>query len=135
MFTSPNRLVAIATPLLFAPLAGAVTAFAAKHAPGVEIDQGQMEAIFIAGATIALAKSSLWLKGWQNHEKSLEVLPADALEPANDMDSLNGGGDFDAGDLPPDAGMPTEAGEDVDPLGADDDLDEEAELHAAPALV
>lgn len=79
MNTSPNRMVAIATPLVFAPLAGAITALAAKHAPGLEIDEGQLQAIFIAGATIALAKSGLWLKGWQDYEKREQAGQAAAV--------------------------------------------------------
>jgi len=77
-------MVAIATPLVFAPLAGAITALAAKHAPGLEIDEGQLEAIFIAGATIALAKSGLWLKGWQDYEKREQAGRAAVAEVADD---------------------------------------------------
>lgn len=84
MNTSPNRMVAIATPLVFAPLAGAVTALAAKHAPGLEIDQGQLQAIFIAGATIAFAKSGLWLKGWQDYEKREQAERVAVVEFADD---------------------------------------------------
>lgn len=84
MNTSPNRLVAIATPLVFAPLAGTITALAAKYAPGLDIDQGQLEAIFIAGATIAFAKSGLWLKGWQEHEKRQDEAQAAAAHAADD---------------------------------------------------
>jgi hypothetical protein len=69
MNTSPNRVVTIATPLVFAPLAGTITALAAKYAPGLDIEQGQLEAVFIAGATIAFAKSGLWLRGWQKDEE------------------------------------------------------------------
>ena len=75
MNVSPNRVVAIATPLVFAPLAGTVAALAAKYAPGLEIDQGQLVAVFIAGATIAFAKAGLWLKGWQDYEKRQEAIP------------------------------------------------------------
>jgi len=84
MNTSPNRMVAIATPLVFAPLAGAITALAAKHAPGLGIDQGQLEAVFIAGATIAFAKSGLWLKGWQDYEQREQAAQAVAAEVAED---------------------------------------------------
>ena len=84
MNTSPNRMVAIATPLVFAPLAGAITALAAKHAPGLEIDEGQLQAIFIAGATIAFAKSGLWLKGWQDYEKREQAGRAAVAEVADD---------------------------------------------------
>jgi len=95
MNISPPRVVAIATPLVFAPLAGAITAFAAKHAPGVDLDAGQLQAIFITGATIAVAKSGLWMKGWQDFEKRQEMLPADALEPANAATSMAADGEPD----------------------------------------
>jgi hypothetical protein len=82
MGISPNRLVAILTPLLFAPLAGAVSVFAADHIPGLEIDSGQLQQVFIAGALIAFGKAGLWLKGWQDWEKTQNAVPEDV---ANDM--------------------------------------------------
>lgn len=100
MNVTPNRTVAIATPLIFAPLAGAVTALAAKYAPGLDIDQGQLQAIFIAGATIALAKSGLWMRGWQLHEQRQELLPSDALDSANEISSVESGDEPQIGDDP-----------------------------------
>ena len=92
MSMSPNRMVAVATPLVFAPLAGAITALAAQYAPGLDIDSGQLEAIFIAGATIAFAKAGLWMKGWQDYEKRQEathVVASDAAEdPYGDDDEI-----------------------------------------------
>jgi hypothetical protein len=82
---TPNRAVAVLTPLVFAPLAGAVSVLIAKYAPGVDIDSGSLEAIFIAGATIAFAKAGLWLKGWQEHEKRQGALPAEP-DPEPDFD-------------------------------------------------
>lgn len=84
MNASPNRVVAIATPLIFAPLAGTVAALAAKYAPGLDIDQGQLEAVFIAGAAFAVAKGGLWLKGWQDYEKRQEAMQVAAFESAGD---------------------------------------------------
>lgn len=89
MNASPNRVVAIATPLVFAPLAGAVTALAAKYAPGLDIEQGQLEAVFIAGATIAVAKAALWLKGWQDYEKRQEVMATAGLADVASRDYLD----------------------------------------------
>jgi hypothetical protein len=66
---TPNRVVALLTPLVFAPLAGAVTAWLAKHAPGVDVDQDKLQQIFIAGAVIALAPAAQWLHGWQKWEE------------------------------------------------------------------
>ena len=65
---SPNRIVAVLTPLVFAPLAGAVTAWLAEHFPGVEVSSSSLEEIFIAGALIALAPAAQWLHGWQKFE-------------------------------------------------------------------
>ncbi len=125
MNVSPNRVVAIATPLVFAPLAGTVAALAAKYAPGLEIDQSQLEAVFIAGATIAFAKAGLWLKGWQDYEKRQEAMRPAAIESADDPyidsedqldDGIEGGfvADFDDADFD-------------DPDFDDPDFDEEIE--------
>ena len=69
MTITPGRLVAFLTPVLFAPLAGSIAVLAARYLPGVDIDQGSLQSIFIAGATIAFGKAALWLKGWQDWEK------------------------------------------------------------------
>jgi hypothetical protein len=82
MGISPNRLVAVLTPLVFAPLAGAISVFAADHVPGLNIDSGQLQAVFITGALIAFGKAGLWLKGWQDWEKTQAAVP-DAV--SNDM--------------------------------------------------
>jgi len=87
MHISPNRAVAVLTPAIFAPLAGAISVFAATQA-GVEVSEQELTAIFIAGATIAFGKAGLWLKGWQDFEKGQEVLPADALVSANAVTAL-----------------------------------------------
>jgi hypothetical protein len=65
---NPNRVVAVLTPILFAPLAGAVSAWAAAHIPGVDLPADQVQAAFIAGALIAFGKAAQWLHGWQTHE-------------------------------------------------------------------
>lgn len=76
---SPNRVVAVLTPLVFAPLAGAIAALTAQHFPGVDISASSLEEIFIAGAVVALAKGAQWTHGWQKHEQR-EALREDALE-------------------------------------------------------
>ena len=76
MTITPGRLVAFLTPLIFAPLAGSISVLAARYLPGVDIDQSSLQAIFIAGATIAFGKAALWLKGWQDWEKR----EADAIQ-------------------------------------------------------
>jgi hypothetical protein len=80
MTSSPNRLVAMLTPIVFAPLAGSIAVLAARYFPGVDVDQGSLQAIFIAGATIAFGKAALWLKGWQEWEKR------EAEGPVQDVD-------------------------------------------------
>jgi hypothetical protein len=65
---SLNRIVALLTPLVFAPLAGFASTWAAEHLPGVDVPPDQLEQIFIAGALIALAPAAQWLHGWQKHE-------------------------------------------------------------------
>jgi hypothetical protein len=72
---TPGRVVALLTPLVFAPAAGAISVAAAKYLPGVNVDAGQLQAIFIAGATVALGQGALWLKGWQDYEKRQALLP------------------------------------------------------------
>jgi hypothetical protein len=64
---SLNRVVALLTPL-FATAAGGVATWIAENFPGVEVSQGALEEIFIAGALVALAPAAQWLHGWQKHE-------------------------------------------------------------------
>jgi hypothetical protein len=79
---TPNRVVAVLTPLVFAPVAGAITAWLADNFPGVEVSQGALEEIFIAGALIALAPAAQWLNGWQKFE-ARQAEAQQAIEIAN----------------------------------------------------
>ena len=123
---SPNRLVVLLTPLVFAPLAGAVAAWLADHIPGYQVDQSALEEIFIAGALIALAPALQWLNGWQKHEArqadlerdlalaaaaSPVTAPADPAELSDldDLDELAEMDEFDA-DLLADGEEPVLAG-------------------------
>ena len=128
MGISPNRLVAILTPLVFAPLAGAVSVIAAEHIPGLDIDSDQLQQVFIAGALIAFGKAGLWLKGWQDWEKTQNTVPE---EVANDMALAAA---IEPSDPEPDTvDDPTLADEDPDvdlddeDDGADDDGDDDSE--------
>ena len=85
---SPNRIVAVLTPLVFAPLAGVIATWAAKNLPGVDIPPDKIEQIFIAGALIALAPAAQWLHGWQRYEQRRE----DAVSAANTGFALAVGG-------------------------------------------
>jgi hypothetical protein len=95
---SANRIVALLTPLVFAPAAGWVTAWAARNAPGLPpLDSTQLTALFITGATVAFGKAALWLHGWQKYEARAAVAPANvqsSLDIAFDAQSAltNGGG-------------------------------------------
>jgi hypothetical protein len=76
---TPNRVVAVLTPLIFAPLAGAAAAWLAEHFPGFQVDQKALEEIFIAGALIALAPAIQWLHGWQKFEAREAELKRDLV--------------------------------------------------------
>jgi hypothetical protein len=65
---SPNRVVAVLTPLVFAPAAGAIAAWIANNIPGAEISARNLEEVFIGGALIGLAPAAQWLHGWQKYE-------------------------------------------------------------------
>ncbi len=69
----PNRIVALLTPLVFAPLAGVAATWAAENLPGVTVPRESFEEIFIAGALIALAPAAQWLHGWQKWEQGKQV--------------------------------------------------------------
>jgi hypothetical protein len=74
----PNRIVALLTPLVFAPLAGVVSTWAANNLPGVTLPADKIEEIFIAGALIALAPAAQWLHGWQKYEQRQQEAEAAA---------------------------------------------------------
>lgn len=132
----PNRTVAALTPLVFAPLAGAISVAAAKYAPGVTIDEGSLEAIFIAGATIAFGNAGLWTKGWQAQEqRDAELLGAAGSDTgdasfADDMPDPTDAGIEDAGALALDEDFEDDPDDDLD-LDFDED-DELVALTAAP---
>ncbi len=65
---SPNRVVAVLTPLVFAPAAGGVATWIANNIPGASIPASKLEEVFIGGALIALAPAAQWLHGWQKYE-------------------------------------------------------------------
>jgi hypothetical protein len=86
---TPNRIVAVLTPLVFAPLAGYIASWVAENFPGVEVSQSSLEEIFIAGALIGLAPAAQWLHGWQKYEareaeveNAIRLAVAGAVPPA-----------------------------------------------------
>ncbi|MGZ4279173.1 MAG: hypothetical protein ACXVVU_21190 [Solirubrobacteraceae bacterium] len=122
MTITPGRLVALLTPLIFAPLAGSISVLAARYLPGVDIDQGSLQAIFIAGATIAFGKAAIWLKGWQDWEKREADAPSDIVDlPVDDgkVDADSGlASDAAVAQDPSDEGDPVE--EEEDPVDGDE---------------
>ena len=79
---SPNRIVAVLTPLIFAPAAGAIAAWIANNIPGAEISAQNLEEVFIGGALIGLAPAAQWLHGWQKYE-ARKAEQENAVELAN----------------------------------------------------
>jgi hypothetical protein len=141
---TPGRIVAVLTPLVFAPLAGGIAVWSAKNFPGANIDADKLQAVFIAGATAALGQGALWLKGWQDYEKRQEAVPAgvsndirleETLTPRSTIAdaapaaaAVNGSGD--AG--PEEEGLDEELLADGFDEELDDDLlDDEEDLDAA----
>ena len=100
---SLNRIVALLTPLVFAPLAGVVSTWAADNLPGVTLPPDKIEEVFIAGALIALAPAAQWLHGWQKYEQRQDeaiaaaaagfgvtsVVTAEALPPEDELALLD----------------------------------------------
>jgi hypothetical protein len=116
---SPNRIVALLTPLVFAPLAGACAAWLAKHFPGINVDKNDLQSIFIAGALIALAPAAQWLHGWQKHEaRQAEAEQTVALANAAAVQAQPPAGQPDLGDI---SGL-EDLGDDLDDLGPLDEL-------------
>ena len=115
MTITPGRLVALLTPLVFAPLAGSISVLAARYLPGVNIDQGSLQAVFIAGATIAFGKAALWLKGWQDWEKR----EADAAGDVVDLPDDHAGSGFDEEPAPAQDAAAEEDGFEEDPVDGD----------------
>ena len=116
MTITPGRLVAFLTPLIFAPVAGSISVLAARYLPGVDIDQGSLQAIFIAGATIAFGKAAIWLKGWQDWEKrEADVAGAEVDLPHDDGEPLASAG------MEQDAGFAQDVAADEDPIEEDED--------------
>jgi hypothetical protein len=121
---SPNRVVAVLTPLV-ASVVGGITAWVANNFPGVEIPKSSLEEVFIGGALIALAPAAQWLHGWQKYEARKAETEA-AVEVANagvagapTIEPDFGQVDLDEADFDQDGGF-----EGDDEFGAQDDLAE-----------
>jgi hypothetical protein len=128
---TPNRLVTVLTPLVFAPLAGTISVLAAERIPGLEIDRDQLQQIFIAGALIAFGKSGLWLKGWQDWEKGQNAVPEDVVNDIGLTATLDAGSEISAEDpeMVSDPAL-ADGDPDLDPGYEDDDPDDGGDGHA-----
>ena len=122
MGITPNRLVAVLTPLVFAPLAGTISVLVAKYLPGIDIDSDQLQQVFIAGALIAFGKAGLWLKGWQDWEKGQDAVPADVVNDAGLEASMD-----EVPESPADVGDEAALADGLDPDDEDEDADEYGE--------
>jgi uncharacterized protein YjbI with pentapeptide repeats len=132
---TPNRIVAILTPLVFAPAAGAASAWLASHFPGTDIKSSDLQAIFVGGALIALAPAAQWLHGWQKYEaRQADAEQAIELANANAMAlqaSQLGASDLDFDNATLDGATldgATLDGAALDGLGADDDVNADLNL-------
>jgi hypothetical protein len=73
MDSNISRYVAFLTPV-FAGVAGWVCTLAAQYLPGApDLDDGQLTAIFVAGATAGLGAAVKWLDGRSKHERAVRV--------------------------------------------------------------
>ena len=122
---TPNRIVTLLGPTVFAPLAGFICLWVAEHFPGITVPQDKVAGalstagIFIIGAVIAHLKSSKWLDGWQKYEERTALLGSGATPPAGEF--------HEAAPAPPDGvdyvpqfdeeldGFEDDAGGDADP--------------------
>jgi hypothetical protein len=120
-----NRLVAILTPLVFAPLAGWISVVAADHIPGLNIDSDQLQQVFIAGALVAFGKAALWLKGWQDYEKVQAAEPAEVVNDIGLTSTIDSAAGAPAVDDDPVLGD-TDPDMDLDEDAPDDDDDDDA---------
>jgi hypothetical protein len=64
----PNRIAVLLTPLVFVPVAGAVSAWLAENFPGVTFSSDVVVGFAAAGALSALTTAYKWIDGWQSDE-------------------------------------------------------------------
>lgn len=81
-----NRVVALLTVLVFVPLAGSITAWAAKHFPGLPIpSKGTITAGLAIGAAGAVSIGYKFLTNWGAHEDRLHRLAEQAQVLAHEL--------------------------------------------------
>jgi hypothetical protein len=70
-----NRVVVLLTPI-FASISGLIAAQVGEWLPGTSLDESEITALFVTGATAAVAAAYKWIDGWQKHEQSEALLDA-----------------------------------------------------------
>lgn len=80
----PNRIVLLATPIV-APAAGWLATQIAKYAPGLDISEGQLNEIFLAGIGVVVAAAAQFIHGYQKHE-AREAEAARAADASSDAE-------------------------------------------------
>jgi hypothetical protein len=68
-----NRVVVLLTPV-FASVSGLLATQIGEWIPGANLDEAEITALFVTGATAALAAAYKWVDGWQKHEASEAIL-------------------------------------------------------------
>ena len=133
---SPNRVVAVLTPLVFAPAAGGVATWIANNIPGASIPASRLEEVFIGGALIALAPAAQWLHGWQKYEArkaeqetAVELANVAAAAPAAGPVTAAPEPDFEEADMPDEVEELDEA-EELDDFSGSGDSDDFDDLEA-----
>lgn len=81
-----NRVIALLTVLIFVPLASSVTAWAAKHFPGVPFpSKGAIVTGLAIGGAGAISIGYKFLENWGKHEDRLHALAVKAQELAHEL--------------------------------------------------
>lgn len=76
-----NRVVVLLTPV-FAGLSGYVVQWIANHFPGTPgLDQGELTALFVAGATAGLSAALAWIHGHHQDEQAKAFVAQVPAEP------------------------------------------------------
>jgi hypothetical protein len=109
----PNRIVALFTPII-AVAAGGVATWLADNV-GLNVDQGELQAVFVAGLLAVLAPAAQWLHGNQRWERYQQDLDQAALQADTEAAARAG----DAGEEP----YEDDEYDDYEDDGYDDDED------------
>lgn len=73
-----NRVVVLLSPF-FAGVSAWIVTRVAEFMPGVNLDETELTALFIAAFLAAAEMARQWLKGWQKHEENEVILEVNGL--------------------------------------------------------